>query len=93
MQEKPDSSKKAMGHRPSSGVGQTQGRPPLPREIARSERIVTFVTGQEKANLKRLADATSLSLSAICHRLIVQGIQREDRGKKKGKPMNERANR
>ena len=93
MQEKPDSSKKAMGHRPSSGVGQTQGRPPLPREIARSERIVTFVTGQEKANLKRLADATSLSLSAICHRLIVQGIQREDRTKKKGKLMKERANR
>jgi hypothetical protein len=93
MQEKPDSSKKAMGHRPSSGEGQTQGRPPLPREIARSERIVTFVTGQEKANLKRLADATSLSLSAICHRLIVQGIQREDRTKKKGKPMKERANR
>ena len=83
MQEKPDSSKKAMGQGPSSGEGQTQGRPPLPREIARSERIVTFVTGQEKANLKRLADVASLSLSAICHRLIVQGLRREDQTKEK----------
>lgn len=86
MQGKPDSSKKAMGHKPSSGEGQTQGRPPLPREIARSERIVTFVTEQEKASLKRLADAASLSLSAICHRLIAQGLRREDRAKKKEEP-------
>jgi hypothetical protein len=83
MQGKRDESEKAIGHRPSSGVGQTQGRPPLPREIARSERIVTFVTGQEKASLERFADAASLSLSAICHRLIVQGLRREDRTKEK----------
>ncbi len=86
MQGKPDDSKKAMGHRPSSGGGQTQGRPPLPREIARSERIVTFVTAQENASLKRLADAASLSLSACCHRLIVQGLQREDRTKENEEP-------
>ena len=86
MQGKPDDSKEAMGHKPASGESQTQGRPPLPREIARSERIVTFVTGQEKASLKRLADAASLSLSAICHRLIVQGLRREDRAKKKEEP-------
>jgi hypothetical protein len=78
MQGKRDGSEKAIGHRPSSGVGQTQGRPPLPREIARSERIVTFVTGQETASLERLADAASLSLSAVCHRLIVQGLRHED---------------
>lgn len=78
MQGKPDDSKKAMGYRRSSGVGQPQGRPPLPREIARSERIVTFVTGQEKTSLIRLADAASLSLSAYCHRLIAQGLRRED---------------
>jgi len=78
MQGKPDDSKKAMGYRSTSAVSQTQGRPPLPREIARSERIVTFVTGQEKTSLTRLADAASLSLSAYCHRLIAQGLRRED---------------
>jgi hypothetical protein len=81
MQEKPDNSKNAMGKGLSSSGGQTQGRPPLPREIARSERIVTFVTGQEKTSLTRLADAASLSLSAYCHRLIAQGLRREDRTK------------
>ncbi len=86
MQGKRDESENAIGHMPSSGEGQTQGRPPLPREIARSERIVTFVTGQEKASLTRLADAASLSLSAICHRLIVQGLRHEDRTKEKEEP-------
>ena len=57
------------------------GRPPLPREVARSKRVATFVTEQEKASLELLAEATSLSLSAICHRLIAQGLERDERTK------------
>jgi predicted transcriptional regulator len=55
------------------------GRPPLPREIARCKRVVTFVSEQEKANLEQLADATSQSVSAVCHRLIAQGLERDER--------------
>jgi hypothetical protein len=61
------------------------GRRPLPREVARSARVVTFVTEQENASLKQLADATSQSLSAVCHRLIAQGLKRDKRTKPKRK--------
>ena len=78
MQGKPDNSKKARRQSPSSGNGQTQGRPPLPREVARSERVVTLVTEREKESLQKLAAAQSLSLSAVCHHLIAQGLQRRE---------------
>jgi len=61
------------------------GRPPLTREVARSERVVTFVTEHEKTSLKNLAEATSQSLSAVCHRLIAQGLKRDRRTKPKRK--------
>ena len=67
------------------GSGRTMGRPRLPREDARSARVVTFVTEQENASLKQLADATSQSLSAVCHRLIAQGLKRDKRTKPKRK--------
>ena len=53
------------------------GRPPLPSEVTRSERVVTFVTREEKQELEVLAATASQSLSAICHHLIVRGLRRE----------------
>jgi len=61
----------------SSGV-QRRGRPNLPDDVARRERVVTFVTEQEKASLNKLADSLSLSLSGVCHRLIAQALRCED---------------
>ena len=57
------------------------GRPRLPREVARCERVAVLVTEQEKASLKQLADATSQSVSAVCHHLIVQGLERDEQTK------------
>ena len=59
----------------AQGVSHERGRPPLPKEVARSERVVTFVTQKEKTALSRLAAANSLSVSAICHQLIAQGLR------------------
>ena len=49
--------------------GIVRGRPPLPPDVARRIRVVTFVTAREKAMLDDLADSRSTSLSGICHEL------------------------
>jgi len=54
---------------------QRQGRPPLPRDIARRERVVTFVTLAQRRDLEKLASASSQSISAVCHRLITLGLR------------------
>ena len=79
--QKSENSKRAKAEKVAPGSGRAMGRPPLARNVARSKRIVTFVTEQEKASLKQLADATSQSVSAVCHRLIAQGLAREERRK------------
>ena len=52
-----------------------KGRPPLPEEVSRSHRVVTFVTAAEKVMLDELAQHDSSSLSAVCHQLIVTGLR------------------
>ena len=59
--------------------GHDRGRPPLPPEVARKFRVVTMVTATEKAELDRLAASRSLSLSAICHELIVDALRSLDK--------------
>lgn len=53
-----------------------KGRPPLSSEVARSHRIVTFVTAGEKAELDKLAERELTSLSTVCHRLIAAGLKK-----------------
>ena len=52
-----------------------KGRPPLPEEVSRPHRVVTFVTSAEKAMLDELAQRDASSLSAVCHKLIKTGLR------------------
>ena len=81
--QKPKISKRAKGEKGAPASSRTMGRPPLPRQVVRNKRVVTFVTEQENASLKQLAEATSQSFSAVCHRLIAQGLKRNKRTKPK----------
>lgn len=58
----------------AAGVSR-RGRPPLPADIVRQQRIVTFVTAQEKAQLEALSEQQSRSLSAICHQFIAAALK------------------
>ncbi len=51
------------------------GRPSVPYDQARSERVVTFLTPSEMTSLKRLADESAASLSATLHRLVVRELK------------------
>ena len=46
------------------------GRPRQNPEITRSNRVVTFVTDKELAQLERMADFEKASLSAIVHSIL-----------------------
>jgi len=60
-----------------SGDRQTlrKGRPPLPEEVSRPHRVVTFVTSAEKAMLDERVQRDASSLSAVCHKLIATGLR------------------
>jgi hypothetical protein len=46
------------------------GRPRENPESVRSNRVVTFVTNSELANLERIADDKRMSLSAVVHQIL-----------------------
>ncbi|RBW63022.1 hypothetical protein DS906_00985 [Ruegeria sp. A3M17] len=46
------------------------GRPLLPKAKARTERVVTFLTREERDALAQLANETNRSISATCHDLL-----------------------
>ena len=46
------------------------GRPRENPESVRSNRVVTFVTNSELANLERIADEKRMSLSAVVHQIL-----------------------
>ena len=50
------------------------GRPKLPREQIRDQRVVTFLTSEERRLLEKLAGDASVSVSRACHDLIVRGM-------------------
>jgi hypothetical protein len=52
------------------------GRPPLPPETTRSERVVTFLTQRELEQLQQLAMDQNLALSATVHQLIVEQLKK-----------------
>jgi hypothetical protein len=51
-----------------------RGRPPFPPEIARSRRVVTFVTELELVQLQRIAERRKLALSATIHEIITEKL-------------------
>jgi hypothetical protein len=53
------------------------GRPPLPRDRARSERVVSFVTPVELDTLRELADSRGTSVSALIHRILSSSLAEE----------------
>lgn len=77
----PNDTERAEEETVAPGSGRAMGRPPLPLEVARCKRVVTFVTEQEKASLNQLAHVTSPSVSAVRHRLIAQGLECDERAK------------
>jgi len=56
------------------------GRPPLERRQVRSERIVTFLTPDERDTLVRYAENLGQSVSATVHELICDALKTEFSG-------------
>jgi len=54
------------------------GRPPKPRDEARSERVVSFVTRGEFDALMELADVRGESVSAIVHRILRSALGKQN---------------
>jgi hypothetical protein len=50
------------------------GRPPLPADAVRSQRVVTFLTTEENEQLLKIATAQGKSVSLACHDLFVIGL-------------------
>jgi hypothetical protein len=46
------------------------GRPKVARNLSRPNRIVTFVTDEEKEQLQRVSLAEERSMAAVVHRII-----------------------
>jgi hypothetical protein len=52
------------------------GRPKLPRQEVRDQRVVTFLTVDERTHLERIAEDANVSVSRACHGLIVGSMER-----------------
>ncbi len=55
------------------------GRPKLPREQARDQRVVTFLTRDERSLLEKIASDADVSVSRACHDLVVRSMHQEHR--------------
>ncbi len=53
------------------------GRPAAPLHLQRRNRIVTFITDEEQAQLERLAVRDRLTLSAAVYRILHGSLQRK----------------
>jgi hypothetical protein len=51
-----------------------RGRPPVPKNQARRNRVVTFLTDAELNQLKQRALKMEMTLSQACHRLIRKAL-------------------
>ncbi len=50
------------------------GRPPLPRKDVRAERVVTFLTSEQRQVLQDFAQGSGQSISTAAQELIQQGL-------------------
>ena len=53
------------------------GRPPLPRDHVRSERVVSFVTRGEFDALVELADASNQSVSGVVRQILTSELMQQ----------------
>jgi len=60
-----------------STPGVQMGRPPKPAGAGRNRRVVTFVTEDEHAELKKLASDGSVSLSALCNDMVTTALRKK----------------
>ena len=60
-----------------SKPGVQMGRPPKPAGAGRNRRVVTFVTEDEHAELKKLASDGSVSLSALCNDMVTTALRKK----------------
>jgi hypothetical protein len=44
----------------------------------RDQRVVTFLTGEERRLLEKIAGDASVSVSRACHDLIIRSMYKED---------------
>ena len=58
-----------------------RGRPPGPPERVRSQRVVTYVTPAEWAQLERLADERDEGISLIVYAFLARALRRQRTGK------------
>ena len=57
--------------------GSRMGRPPLPREKTRRNRLVTFLTDLELESLRQQAEEHGLSLSAKAHQILTRSLKKK----------------
>ena len=51
------------------------GRPPMPAQLARPNRLVTFVTDEEMEHLMRVVVEEDRSMASVIHRIISAHIK------------------
>ena len=69
----------ADGHNENKSLRNKKGRPRLPSQDARSNRLVTFVTDKELTILRQITIDEERSMAFIIHRIISAHIR--DKGK------------
>ena len=52
-----------------------RGRPPSPRAEVRKNRMVTFLTDHELAEMKKRAENKDITLSAACYEIIQASLE------------------
>ena len=61
----------------TDNLAKRRGRRPLPREEARSHRVVSFVTEPQFIELERIANKQSVTVSALIHNITTTYLDKE----------------
>ena len=61
----------------TEAMTQRRGRPNVPVQMARPNRVVTFVTDQELQSLKQTVIEEDRSLASVVHRIIAAHINKD----------------
>jgi len=61
----------------SSTNNQRKGRPKLSRNISRPNRVVTFVTDEERKLLESVTQAEDRSMASVVHRIIKAHFEKD----------------
>ena len=64
------------------------GRPPLPREKTRRNRLVTFLTDLELESVRRQAEQQGLSLSGMAHKILARSLESGAESNHRASPKN-----